>query len=145
MTSSARSSAVAKPLTIQGRAASWAMDGCTRRGPRPLRPAPPWLRLAVRIGRVGASRALVAVQGAVEIAIDPDALAGAGRDAGVGQGPAARGDDRAQLALGDRGNEAPVAPELAAAEVEEADLDGADAALGDEIAVTGVGARHQEV
>jgi len=86
------------------------------------------------------SVALVAVPGAVPVAVHADALSGAGRHAGVGHGVAGVGGQRPQRRGGDGRLPTPISCERARSQVQEAGLLAVDPGLGDEIALPRVSA-----
>ena len=96
------------------------------------------------VARVGAEVALVAVAGAVAVAIDAEALPGSERDAGEGDLLAGGGAEVAQRAGRDQGKVAAVGLEEAAAGVAPAGRFAAHDALRDQLDVSRVGLRGEQ-
>src|SRR5436309_14943213 len=114
-----------------------------RASPLPGKPGLLGSRPAVRIRRIGMSVSLVAIPDAVPIAVHADALAGAGRHAGIRHGEFP--GQRPQRRVGDGRLPAPVGHEQARSHVEEAGLVVVDPGLGDEIALPRLRPLAQEV
>src|SRR4051812_22107420 len=91
------------------------------------------------------SASLVAVPGAVPIAVHADALSGAGWHTGVRYGDAEARGQRPQRRVGDGRLPAPIRRKQARSHVQETGLVVVDPGLGDEIALPGVRALAQEV
>src|SRR5581483_10260126 len=102
-------------------------------------------RRARGVGGIGAGVDLVAVEEAVLVAVDAEALARAGRDAGVG--PLLAGDLRLldDRALADQRLGDAIGAELPVRETEPAARLAVQVALHDEVAVAGGGARDEQV
>src|SRR5262245_27691012 len=88
---------------------------------------------------------LVAIQNAVLVAVDPDPLAGPGRDAGERHGLVEQGCNGHHGRLVEWAPGLPVRAELVGAEIEEPELFLEDTGLRHEIALAHLGARDEEI